>query len=66
MGKYSFLEVILILGQFLTPILWLFVKRDINRLEKNTNSKFDAFLELKGASSKAEGVLEEKERQENK
>lgn len=49
------------LCNMLTPALWLAIKLDIGRLERNTNSKFDAFLKVKGEAEHAKGVIEGKQ-----
>ncbi len=41
----------------ITAVLWLFVRRDMRRLEANTNSKMDALLSVTAASEFAKGMI---------
>jgi len=45
----------------LTPILWMWVRTDMRRLEQNTNSKMDSLLAVTAASEYARGMLKRSE-----
>jgi len=51
--------IILVAGiNLATAIIAMLTRRDVKQLEKNTNSKMDALLDLTATSSKAEGLAE--------
>ena len=41
----------------ITPILWMWVRSDMKRLEINTNSKMDSLLSVTAAAEFAKGVI---------
>lgn len=44
----------------ITPVLWYFVRRDIGRLELNTNSKMDSLLAVTASAEFAKGLVKGK------
>jgi len=57
MDLNTILLLIIAIFNAMTPALWWLVRRDMARLEVNTNSKMDALLSVTAAAEFAKGVI---------